>query len=386
MEKDYENMMEEFDDMDADIEAKKALIEEAKQIDETADWNTISRTINDLKRRWRRINYSDSAYEDQLHDEFEGAIDKFYAKRDEIYEKNKALKEELIAKAKEVSQSEQWKDATEKVKSLMDEWKKVGSAGRQSDDSLWEEFNTARQKFYDRKHEHWESMNDRFEEVREIKKGLIEKAKALQDSEKWKDTTDKYRDLMDEWKAAGSAGREYEDALWKSFCEARQVFYDRRSVYYDELHARQQENYQKKKQLIQQAELIVNTGSYSRENTEIMKNLSVEWKAIGSCGRDRENSAWTEFRSKMDTYFDGLRAFNNQKHEDWKDRMNQTISYKKDQINNQKRQIERLNNDMNGLVSESDLAGIEEEIKDKESYIAQLEGEIEDIESKLNED
>lgn len=41
---------------------------------------------------------------------------------------------------------------------------------------------------------------------------------------------------------------------------------------------------------------------------------------------------------------------------------------------------------MNGLVSESDLAGIEEEIKDKESYIAQLEGEIEDIESKLNED
>ena len=87
MEKDYENMMEEFDDMDADIEAKKALIEEAKQIDETADWNTISRTINDLKRRWRRINYSDSAYEDQLHDEFEGAIDKFYAKRDEIYEK-----------------------------------------------------------------------------------------------------------------------------------------------------------------------------------------------------------------------------------------------------------------------------------------------------------
>ncbi len=386
MEKDYENRMEEFDDMDADIEEKKALIEEAKQIDENADWNTISRTINDLKRRWRRINYSDSAYEDQLHDEFEGAIDKFYAKRDEIYDKNKALKEDLIAKAKEVSQSEQWKDATEKVKSLMDEWKKVGSAGRQTDDSLWEEFNAARQKFYDRKHDHWEAMNSRFEEVRNIKNDLIEKAKALQNSDQWKETTDKYRDLMDEWKAAGSAGHEYEDALWKAFCEARQVFYDRRSVYYDELHARQQENYEKKKQLVQQAQLIVNTGSYSRENTEVMKNLSVQWKEIGSCGRDKENTVWTEFRSEMDTYFDGLRAFNNQKHEDWKERMNQTISYKQDQINNQKRQIERLNGDMNGLVSESDLAGIEEEIKEKESYIAQLQSEIEDIESKLNED
>lgn len=386
MEKDYEEMMEEFDDMDADIEAKKALIEEAKQIDETQDWNVISKTINDLKRRWRRINYSDSAYEDQLHDEFESAIDKFYAKRDEIYDKNKQLKEELIAKAKEVSQSEQWKDATEKVKSLMDEWKKIGSAGRNIDDSLWEEFNAARQTFYDRKHQHWEEMNDRFASVKEVKEDLIEKAKALQNSEKWKETTDKYRDLMDQWKNAGSAGREHEDALWNAFCDARQVFYDRRSVYYDELHARQQENFEKKMQLVQQAQLIVDTASYTRDNTEVMKNLSVQWKEIGSCGRDKENTAWTKFRALNDEYFDGLRAFNNQKHEDWKDRMNQTISYKQDQINNQKRQIQRLNDDMNGLVSESDLAGIEDEIKEKEDFISQLQSEIEDIESKLNED
>ena len=102
MEKDYEEMMEEFDDMDADIEAKKALIEEAKQIDESQDWNAVSRTINDLKRRWKKIHYSDSVYEDQLRDEFEGIIDKFYAKRDELYDENKKLKEQLIEKAKEV--------------------------------------------------------------------------------------------------------------------------------------------------------------------------------------------------------------------------------------------------------------------------------------------
>ena len=178
MEKDYEEMMEEFDDMDADIEAKKALIEEAKQIDESQDWNAVSRTINDLKRRWKKIHYSDSVYEDQLRDEFEGIIDKFYAKRDELYDENKKLKEQLIEKAKEVSESDQWKEATETVKDLMEEWKKIGTAGRQTDDELWDRFNEARQKFYDRKHDHWKAMNDRFSEVKDIKKDLIEKVKS----------------------------------------------------------------------------------------------------------------------------------------------------------------------------------------------------------------
>lgn len=378
-------MMEEFDDMDADIEAKKALIDEAKQIDESEDWNTISRTINDLKRRWRRIHYSDSVYEDQLHDEFESAIDKFYAKRDEIFDKNKQLKEALIEKAQEVSQSTQWKEATETVKSLMDEWKQIGSAGRQTDDALWEKFNAARQTFYDRKHEHWESMHENFAKVREIKNDLIEKAKSLQDSDQWKATSNKYRDLMNEWKAAGSAGHEYEDALWQAFCEARQVFYDRRNEHFDELHVRQQENYEKKKQLVNQAELIASTAAYTRENTETMKNLSVEWKEIGSCGRDKENEIWAEFRAKMDDYFDGLRALNDQKHQDWLDRMNDTIAHKQEQIANQKRQISRLNDDMNGLVSESDLSGIEAEIDEKERFIEQLENEIRDIETKISE-
>lgn len=385
MEKDYEEMMEEFDDMDADIEAKKALIEEAKQIDESQDWNAVSRTINDLKRRWKKIHYSDSVYEDQLRDEFEGIIDKFYAKRDELYDENKKLKEQLIEKAKEVSESDQWKEATETAKDLMEEWKKIGTAGRQTDDELWDRFNEARQKFYDRKHDHWKAMNDRFSEVKDIKKDLIEKAKALQDSDQWKATSDKYRDLMDEWKSAGSAGREYEDALWQSFCEARQVFYDRRNEHFEQLHARQEENYEKKKQLVQQAELIAGTASYTRENTETMKNLSVQWKEIGSCGRDKENEIWTSFRTKMDDYFDGLRAFNDQKHEDWLERMKDTIAHKNEQIANQKRQIQRLNDDMNGLVSESDLGDMEQEIQQKEKFISQLEKEIEDIESKINE-
>ena len=58
---------------------------------------------------------------------------------------------------------------------------------------------------------------------------------------------------------------------------------------------------------------------------------------------------------------------------------------KQEQINNQKRQIERLTDDMNGLVSESNREEIAREIEEKQDFIAQLEAEIKDIDEKLAE-
>ena len=77
-------MFNEIIDQEEDIILRKQLIEEVKNIPSDADWNTISSTIQNLKRRWRRINYWESAYEDTLEAEFEAAIDVFYGKRKEI--------------------------------------------------------------------------------------------------------------------------------------------------------------------------------------------------------------------------------------------------------------------------------------------------------------
>ena len=81
---DYENndvYEEDVRDFDVDIEQRKALIEEAKQIEDTGDWSALNRELSDLQRRWRRIYYWESAYEDTLEEEFDALIDKFYAKR-----------------------------------------------------------------------------------------------------------------------------------------------------------------------------------------------------------------------------------------------------------------------------------------------------------------
>lgn len=377
--------MLEVNDFDEDIRRREELIEEAKNIPADADWNEVMHQVNDLRRRWRRIQYWDSAYEETLAEEFDSYIDAFYAKRREFYQSAQKLKEELIEQARKVALSEEWNQATEEMNALMQQWKAAGSAGKETDDALWEQFNAARQQFFDRKHEHWEQLQGKFENARQVKENLIEQATALEDSQEWQKTSEKFRKLMDEWKAVGSAGREHEDALWEKFNSSRQKFYERRNAHYDELHQVQGERYDAKKKLVAQAKEIADARSYTRENTKVMKDLGVEWKKVGSCGKEHEDQIWKEFRSIMDEYFDGLKQWNEQRHSQWRQRMQDARARKLELIQNQKRQIQRMKEEMVGLLGQRAIDDMQDRIDEKEDFIEQLEAEVADIDRSLNE-
>lgn len=377
--------MLEVNDFDEDIRRREELIEEAKNIPADADWNEVMHQVNDLRRRWRRIQYWDSAYEETLAEEFDSYIDAFYAKRREFYQSAQKLKEELIEQARKVALSEEWNQATEEMNALMQQWKAAGSAGKETDDALWEQFNAARQQFFDRKHEHWEQLQGKFENARQVKENLIEQAAALEDSQEWQKTSEKFRKLMDEWKAVGSAGREHEDALWEKFNSSRQKFYERRNAHYDELHQVQGERYDAKKKLVAQAKEIADARSYTRENTKVMKDLGVEWKKVGSCGKEHEDQIWKEFRSIMDEYFDGLKQWNEQRHSQWRQRMQDARARKLELIQNQKRQIQRMKEEMVGLLGQRAIDDMQDRIDEKEDFIEQLEAEVTDIDRSLNE-
>ncbi|MFR6487453.1 MAG: DUF349 domain-containing protein [Clostridium sp.] len=373
----------EVNDYDEDIRRREALIEEAKNIEISSDWNTVFREISDLKRKWKRIPYWDSAYEETLMEQFDGYMDAFYAKRREGYESNQAIKQELIERARSVSVSNNWNQATEEMNELMQQWKASGTAGKESDDALWEEFNAARQTFFDRKHEHWENMQTKFSNAKEVKEALIAEAAALADSIEWNKTGEKFRVMMDQWKAAGSAGREHEDRLWNAFNESRQKFYDKRSAYYDQLHEQQDGKYEEKRKLVERAAEIAQRKEYTRENTDVMKNLSKEWKGIGSCGKEREDEIWKEFRAVMDSYFDGLRNWNEQRHAQWRQRMQEARARKQELILDQQRQIKHMQEEIVGLIGQRAIDDMEDRIEDKKEFIRELEEELADIDKSL---
>lgn len=382
----YNDEIMDVEDFDQDISQRKELIEEAKQIEISDDWNEINQKVTQIKRKWKRISYRDSAYEDELTQELEEILDKLYSKRNEGYQSNKELKQKVIAQAKELADSKQFNQASKKMDELMEEWKSIGSCGRDSDEALWQEFRAQRQIFFDRKHEYWDTMRSQFANAKALKEDLIEKAKTYKDSEEWQKSSEALRELMKQWKEAGSAGREHEDRLWNEFNEARQAFYDRRNQYYDELHAVQKQKYDEKKKLVQQAEAILAQKLFNKEHTAQMKQLQIDWKQIGSCGKAKDDEIWNEFRSLMDQYFDGLKAMNEQKHAQWRERLSEIRNRKQDLIQDQKRQIKRMQDDIIGLLGERAIQDMEDRIEDKKEFIAELEEEVLELEQRLNDD
>lgn len=372
-----------YDDLDEDIKSREALIEEAKKLDVNLTWNEVSKDVSDLKRKWKRIQYWDSEFEDKLSEEFDRYLDVFYAKRKEDLGSSKKIKEDLIQQAIELSKANNFNRATQNMHELMSEWKNAGNAGKEIDDELWASFNEARQVFFDRKNENWEVMKEKRGQSQDIKKELIEEAAALSDSEEWAKASNEYRTLMNRWKEAGHAGKEVDDGLWNAFQENRQKFYDRREVHYESMRDQQAIVYDAKKALVEQAQAIDDTKNYAREHTARMKELHVEWKKAGSCGKDKDDQIWDEFKTIMDHYFAGLKQMNEQKHAQWLKNMSDMRNRKQEMINNQKRQIRFMQNEIIGLIGERAILDMEEDIKEAEEFIQELEQEIIDIDKKI---
>ncbi len=381
---DYDNMYEE-NDFDEDIQLREELIEEAQQLQVEEDLSQTLRAANDLRRRWKKIAFWDSAYEETLREKFDAILDVFYRQQNEVYKANEIMKQELIEEAKQLKGASNFKDATASANTLMQRWKEIGSAGRDNDERLWTAFNEARNVFFAKKEEHWENLQDQFKNAKQVKEEIITKAKAVSNSDEWQKTGAVFRELMEQWKAVGSAGREVEDTLWEAFNEQRQAFYTRRDAYYETQREQHDKNFDAKKVLLEKAQAIQEEAYYSRENTQALKELAQQWKAIGSCGKTRENDLWDSFRKVNDAYFAGLKQYNEQKQEQWRQSIIDARTRKLDLIQKQKRQIKHMQDEIVGLLGERAINDMEEAIKEKEEFILELEEQVKELDAKLVE-
>lgn len=378
--------MFEVSDFDEDIKARESLLEEARNLEIPTDWNEANRVISGLKRKWKRIAYWESAYEDTLADQFDQCFEAFYEQRKEKFGSNQKLKEDLIEKAHKLSNSTDWKKTAEEMNELMQQWKAIGTTGKTTDDTLWNAFNDARQIFYDNKRKHLKDMQANFENARKVKTDLIAKAADMCNSDDWKDASEQFRTMMDTWKAAGNAGRDHDDALWEAFNGHRQTFYDRRNAHYEEFQEQQAKSYEMKKEVITHAEEIASKKEYTRENTEAMKAMGQEWKTLGFSGKDKEDQIWKEFRAVMDLYFDGLRQWNEERRKQWHQKLLGVKNRKLDLLTKQKHQIENMQKEIASLLGEAAIEDMEAAIQDKQAFIQQLENEIEDINKTLDKE
>ena len=144
------------------------------------------------------------------------------AKRDEHRAAQTARKEALAAEAEDLAtNSTQWKAAGDRLREILEEWRTISGLDRKTDDALWKRYSTARETFNRRRGSHFAELDRERAGARQAKEALCERAEELADSTDWGATGAAFRDLLTEWKAAGRAAKDVDDALWQRFKAAQ---------------------------------------------------------------------------------------------------------------------------------------------------------------------
>ncbi len=226
-----------------------------------------------------------------------GRLRALEAKLVEEIDAKKLAKEALIARAEEIKESTDWRVTGDAYKALFEEWKLVGATGKDSDDSLWARFISAREYFNQRRSQHFEQRQEQWGANAALKQELIVKAHELSTSDDWRGTSEALRNLFADWKKVGSAGRQQDEELWKQFREAQQHFYDRRTAFYED-------NKSRKEMLVARAKELSASDDWEATFEE-MKAMMADWRTVGTAGnRDLDNKLWDAFRGAQNSFFD----------------------------------------------------------------------------------
>ena len=370
-------------DLEADITAKTNICTRAESLAETSDFRSGAKEMKSLFEKWKKIYNWHTPKENELWKRFSDARARFYDRRNQTWSTAKTAKQNLISQAAAISSSEDWKATGERMKELMDEWKKAGYAGPDDDEGLWQQFSTERQVFYDRRSKFFENLESQHSVAKNKKQSLIAEARSLSNSEDWKATGEKMKQLMEEWKAAGSAGHRDDELLWDEFCTSRQTFFDRRKAFFDERDRQFANKAAEKSSLIQVASAIASACDYSNENADKMKDLDRRWKEIGFCGKDEEQRLWNLFSEAKETFWEGRRRFFEERRANQKIHLQEVITRKQNQIADLYGQIDHLQGKMEYVTNQEYIDNMCRWIDEKRDKIRKLETDISDIERKL---
>jgi hypothetical protein len=208
------------------------------------------------------------------------------SRREEHRAAQTARKEALAAEAEELANtSTQWKGAGDRLRAILDEWKTISGLDRKTDDALWKRYSAARETFNRRRGSHFAELDRERAGAREAKERLCEQAEELANSTDWGATSAEFRKLLTQWKAAGRAARDVDDALWRRFKAAQDVFFKARNAATAERDAELQANATAKEALLAEAEKI-DTSNHEAARAAL-RSIAEKWDAIGKVPKER---------------------------------------------------------------------------------------------------
>jgi hypothetical protein len=172
------------------LEEKEKINEEvaafaAYQTDRIKEWNEKTKEIVDIQKRWEAIGGVPHSKTKDVNKKFWNSFkaffhnkNVFFKKLDEERNKNLQLKTEILKKAVELKDSQNWDAAANELKALQLQWKEIGPVPEKQREKIFKQFKEACDFFFEKKRS---SMN---EEEKEQHENLLKKESIITELEK----------------------------------------------------------------------------------------------------------------------------------------------------------------------------------------------------------
>jgi hypothetical protein len=223
-------------DLNANYELKNSLGDEAQAFtsfntDRIKEWNEKTKEILELQKRWEAVGGLPRAKAKEVNKKFWTAFkaffnnkNTFFKKLDEEREANLQLKNDLVKKALELRESQDWEKTSNELKNLQQKWKDVGPVPEKFREKVFKEFKDACDYFFSQRRgqqgkveqEQIDNLNVKTAVIEELEKRVTEKSA----------TVELLRELQDKYNSIGFVPKKDITVIRTRYHEAVQKFVD----------------------------------------------------------------------------------------------------------------------------------------------------------------
>ena len=196
------------------ITLKLAIIERFNAYDTTnnkthKDWQNSIVETEKLRQEYFNAGKLPYAKSEEVWQKFKAATKKFNSSKNHFYKDEKSEQQEnlkkklaLIVVAESLKESEDWEVATESMKKIQSDWKKIGHVPRKFSDDIWNKFKGACNSYFDRYHDQKNAVGKEQQATIDAKKAFLDALK-----EQTVDTKESVLEAIKTWKDLGQLPR-----------------------------------------------------------------------------------------------------------------------------------------------------------------------------------
>ena len=222
----------------ANLEAKKALCEKAEEIvgedyPSVNAWQKKSTELSEIFGVWKTVGPAGKKENEEIWQRFRGAMDSFFAKKKAFFAglkdrqtENLERKTQLCLEAEALMESTEWKNATEQMKKLQEEWKTIGPVPKRHTDKIWKRFRAACDTFFTRKNEHFSGRRTEEDANLAAKRALLDEIKAFELGTNRNENMDAIKAFQKRWIEIGYVPMKHKDAINKEYRELIDGLFD----------------------------------------------------------------------------------------------------------------------------------------------------------------